>query len=379
MPSRIQLQVTNVDYKRQDPVFWIEVKTTLTKYKQKQKRFPRYYSELSKLHDHLASTLDDVLIPALPTCPTPRLDKEGKLVGRQWWLSIKLPHESSSEKVDAGLVENKIQDWLDRVSEHERVQDSEGLREFVESEVAKFRPTSNNFKSRNKLPLINVSEEDMEPEFEYCMKELTTFSSNLSQIIARLEKLVNEENEMSICWMNLSSSWVSYGGIERNPGLFILYKSVAKGYQQLSDLERFQAIALNETIGDEILYQTRNCNSAQNAMQRRLNALSDYLTSRKITESSLKSVERLKSSTIIDRQQASEAIAILENARTNQNANKDRFNKVDTNLRNDIEENYRPNVKKDMLRAIKEFAKSQLYLEKKKLLIFQEILENKKM
>lgn len=94
---------------------------------------------MSKLHDHLASTLDDVLIPALPTCPTPRLDKEGKLVGRQWWLSIKLPSESSSEKVDAGLVENKIQDWLDRVSEHERVQDSEGLREFVESEVAKVK------------------------------------------------------------------------------------------------------------------------------------------------------------------------------------------------------------------------------------------------
>lgn len=102
-----------------------------------------------------------------------------------------------------------------------------------------FRPTSNNFKSRNKLPLINVSEEDMEPEFEYCMKELTTFSSNLGQIITRLEKLVNEENgmlwfycimvcfiinfivEMAICWMNLSSSWVSYGGIERNPGLFM--------------------------------------------------------------------------------------------------------------------------------------------------------------
>lgn len=48
-------------------------------------------------------------------------------------------------------------------------------------------------------------------------------------------------------------------------------------------------------------------------MQRRLNALSDYLSSRKITESSLKSVERLKSSINIDRNQASDAIAILEN------------------------------------------------------------------
>lgn len=83
--------------------------------------------------------MDDVLIPALPSCPSPRLDKEGKLVGRQWWLSIKLPSESNSEKVDTGVVENKIQNWLDRVSEHERAKNSEGLREFVESEVGKVR------------------------------------------------------------------------------------------------------------------------------------------------------------------------------------------------------------------------------------------------
>lgn len=47
---------------------------------------------------------------------------------------------------------------------------------------------------------------------------------------------------------------------------------------------------------------------------------------------------------------------------------------MDGNLRNDIEFNYKPNIEKDMLKAIKEYAKSQLYLEKKKLLIFQDVL-----
>lgn len=47
-------------------------------------------------------------------------------------------------------------------------------------------------------------------------------------------------------------------------------------------------------------------------MQRRLNALSDYLSSRKYTESSLRGVERLKSSITIDREQASDAITQLE-------------------------------------------------------------------
>jgi hypothetical protein len=47
-------------------------------------------------------------------------------------------------------------------------------------------------------------------------------------------------------------------------------------------------------------------------MQRRLNALSDYLSSRKYTESSLRGVERLKSSINIDPEQANDAIAQLE-------------------------------------------------------------------
>lgn len=156
--SRIlSLQITNVDYKRKDPVFWIEVrvkqfvslcqeqrtnkppqkKTNLTKYRLKYKRIPRYYSELQKLYSHLESTLDDVLIPALPACPCPRFDKEGQLVGKHWWLTIKLPQESgyTREDEETGLLENEIQTWLDRIANHDRAKTSEGLREFVESEV----------------------------------------------------------------------------------------------------------------------------------------------------------------------------------------------------------------------------------------------------
>lgn len=109
-------------------------------------------------------------------------------------------------------------------------------------------------------------------------------------------------------------------------------------------------------------------------MQRRLDALSDYLSSRKHTESSLRGVERLKSSISIDRDQASEAIAILEDARIRERNNLQRFERIDTNLRQDIEHHYKPNTTQDMLRTIKEYAKSQLYLEKKKLAVLNEIM-----
>ncbi|CAO3653670.1 unnamed protein product [Mucor hiemalis] len=372
--QQIQLHIANVNYKRKDPVFWIDVKTDLTKYRHKQKRVPRYYSELEKLHDQLVSTLDDVLIPALPSCPSPRLDKEGALVGRQWWFTIRLPTETTLEHKDTGVVENKIQLWLDRIAEHERAKYSEGLREFVESEVG-FRPKTRYTKSRQLI--INASEQDMEPEFGFWIKELATYLQNLQHMATRIENLALQENELAQCWLDLSSSWVSYGGIERNPSLFILYKSIAKGYQQVFNLERSQAIALNDTFGDEVEYQIRNCSSTQIAMQRRLTALSEYLSSRKHTESSLRSVERLKSSVNIDRDQASNAIAILENARIDEKENLKKFKRIDGNIRNDIEHNYKQNSEKDMLRTIREYAQSQLHLEKKKLLVFEDILNKK--
>ncbi|KAI8053128.1 uncharacterized protein B0P05DRAFT_307237 [Gilbertella persicaria] len=321
MSSRIDLQITHVDYKRKDPVFWIDFETNLVKYKQKQKRVPRYYSELEKLHDHLCLTLDDALIPPLPACPKPRLDKEGQVVGRQWWYTIRLPNEEKKQHYNNqgdNAVEQRIQIWLNRIAEHERAKMSEGLREFIESEVG-FRPSLNKamlYKTRTKQIVIQVSEEDMEPEFGYCSSQLSGFVQHMHQLSTRLDKLAQTQTDAARCWLSLSNAWVSYGGIERNPSLFILYKSIAKGYQQLFNIERSQALASSETLGDELVYQQRNCESAKNAMQRRINALSAYLSSRKYTESSLRNVERLKSSINIDRDQASDAIAILEDVRS---------------------------------------------------------------
>jgi hypothetical protein len=50
-------------------------------------------------------------------------------------LTIKLPNEQYTEEQEKGLLEDKIQIWLDRIANHERAKYSEGIREFVESEA----------------------------------------------------------------------------------------------------------------------------------------------------------------------------------------------------------------------------------------------------
>ncbi|KAG1463348.1 hypothetical protein G6F46_002786 [Rhizopus delemar] len=343
----LQLLITNVDYRRKDPVFWIDVNTTFNKYKQKQRRIPRYYSELEKLYSHLVSTIEDALIPALPICPEPRFDKEGNIVQKQWWFHIS---KSTTSLNNNNPLEYKIQLWLNRIANHDRAQQSEGLREFVESE---FRPKT--YKIIKPLS-IHVSEQDMDPEFTFWSNHLNTLLNQLQHWLTQNDKLFHEHRIMANHWMELSSSFVSFGAIERDPELFVLYKSLAKGYQQTYDIQRLQALAIYETTGAEASYQIKNAESAQNAMQRRLIALSEYMSSKRHTESSSRQVERLKSSMNINRERASEAISVLKEAKRNELKCLHHYEKVDGNLRQDIEYKYKPSVSKDLKRALKDYA-----------------------
>ncbi|KAL0080285.1 hypothetical protein J3Q64DRAFT_1242517 [Phycomyces blakesleeanus] len=343
--NSVELLISTVDYHRKDPVFWIEANTDLQKYKQKHRRFPRYYSELQKLHDHLVATLEDVFVPVLPACPIPRYDKEDR-------------------------VEYKLQRWLDRIVDHPRIQPSEGLREFVESEVG-FRPLLK--KGRQTKPAtVPVSERDMEPAYIQQQAYLADILQSFQDLSRQIERTSSEHKMLSQSWVELGSSWITYGGRERNPCLFILYKGITKGCQQLSAIEKSQACSTTETLGDEVNYQIRNTEAAQATMQRRLGALSEYLTSRKQTEHSLRQVERLKSSGSIDRTRADGAIKDLEIARRTERDSLKRYEAIDHHIEQDMREQ-QPKLSRDMISCLREYARSQIFLEKQKLAIWESI------
>ena len=85
-------------------------------------------------------------IPVLPVCPRAKYDKQGHMLSRYWWIELidqKQRQNDNNNNDNREEEENqslpnpdiKIQRWLDRISNHERIQQSEGLREFIESEV----------------------------------------------------------------------------------------------------------------------------------------------------------------------------------------------------------------------------------------------------
>lgn len=58
----------------------------------------------------MASTLDDVLLPVLPSCPHPHFDKNNTLVARQWWLDININSDSTEQQQQYKRKDNYIND-----------------------------------------------------------------------------------------------------------------------------------------------------------------------------------------------------------------------------------------------------------------------------
>ncbi|CAO3580995.1 unnamed protein product [Absidia cylindrospora] len=420
----LTLYITTVDYNRRDPVFWIQATTNMTKYKHKQRQFPRYYSELQKLNRHLVSTLDDVLLPVLPFCPQPHQDKDGAVVPRQWWLNVHatLPNgydgnyrkengnslrqqqqqqqyqcvsattSTHSLLSSSGLTtiltidpsadpdreaawDKHIQIWLNRITLHPRAISNEGLREFVESEVG-FRPQLKPNKRHKKISGFSTKEQDLDMDVTLSFHQLDEFGQQLGIVERRIQEQITAQALYSDLWLDLASGWIAYGGRERNSQLFILYKRMAKGCQQLSNLERSQELLSAETLCGEVRYQIRNVEAAKASLQHRLDALSDYLASRKHTESCLRHVDRLKSSSNIDRDRVNDVIADLELARADEQLYFQRHQRIDRNLQSDLEYRYKRSTTKDMIAAIREYARGQIHLEKQKLDIWESMQQH---
>ncbi|KAI8062205.1 hypothetical protein BC940DRAFT_336645 [Gongronella butleri] len=417
----LNLSISTVDYNRKDPVFWIVANTNLDTYKHKHRRFPRYYSELKKLERHLGATLDDVLLNVLPVCPRPHHDKDGRMVPRQWWLHVTftpdglrpqhaseppspIDHHMTTESTTASstrtsLSENdaaaatlplsldhrhsqshlnprkvwdmRIQLWLQRLADHPRVIASDGLREFIESEIG-FRPQLPTRRRQKKISGFHHLQRDMEAEFNASVELLDLWATSLIDVQQQLIAFKTSMVLWSETWLDLASSWIAYGAIERDPSLFLVHKQMAKGTQKIADTEHSMGLLLSETLGEEVEYQMSNVVAAKVSMERRMRAFAEYMDSHRHTESCLRHVERLKSSSVIDRQQVTDVIADLEQARADEQHCLRDYERIDNNLQQDLVQ-YKSNMARDMIGTMQEYVKAQLHLERQKLMVWQSL------
>ncbi|KAM3578914.1 Vacuolar protein sorting-associated protein 17 [Umbelopsis sp. WA50703] len=338
----IHISIESSDLKRREPVFWLESSTNLNKYIHKQRRFPRTISDFRRLAVYLNNAYPNAFVPALP-------------------------HAQPSS----------LQRWLDIICRNDRLRESEALREFVESEVG-FYPQFIGATARRRavslLPTVSGSSdtvEDIDFDFIDTKRRIEEFERNMAPCNKKCEVEINYRKELAVAQADIGSEFVSLGAIEREPGLFLVFKNLAKAFNILADLERSKAASQGSTILDQMKYQLFNSQAAQEVLQVRLKALSEYRECSRITHTRLKAMERLKFSNSIDHGSVNDAINDLKEARANEAESKQKYDKINSGIKKDICEDFPNDVSQDIQKALADHVKAQLRIHKRELAIFE--------
>jgi Vps5 C terminal like len=120
-------------------------------------------------------------------------------------------------------------------------------------------------------------------------------------------------------------------------------------------------------------YQLLNSQAAQETLQVRLKALSEYRECSRLTQTRLRAMERLKFSSSIDHGSVNDAINDLKDAKLNEAEAKQKFETLNSGIKKDICEDYRNDVSVDIRRAIADHVRAQIRIHKRQLQVFESL------
>ncbi|CAO3694736.1 unnamed protein product [Umbelopsis ramanniana] len=341
----IHIKIDSSDLNRKEPVFWLECSTNLNKYLRKQRRFPRTISDFRRLAVYLTHAYSNSFVPALPKATNP----------------------------------HNLQRWLDIVCRNDRLSESEALREFVESDVGFYPHPVKPPPRRRATSLLSTGSgssdtvEDIDFDFVETKRAIEEFERHVSVCNRKGETEVIYRRELALAESDLGSEFVSLGAIEREPGLFLVFKNMSKAFNLIADLERSKAVSESVTILDQMKYQLLNSQAAQETLQVRLKALSEYRECSRLTQTRLRAMERLKFSSSIDHGSVNDAINDLKDAKLSEAETKQKFETLNSGIKKDICEDYRHDVSEDVIRSIADHVRAQIRINKRQLQVFESL------
>lgn len=105
---------------------------------------------------------------------------------------------------------------------------------------------------------------------------------------------------------------------EPHPGLANAYKKLGRVIQTVGDYHAAQATAEAATIGDPFQYHSQDAFIVKETLTNRQILIREFLQAQEVTRSKLNAADRLKASSSVRREKVDEAIAALDEARTNE-------------------------------------------------------------
>ncbi|CAO3683670.1 unnamed protein product [Umbelopsis vinacea] len=351
------LTLKKVDINRKDPLFSYQIESTLPHFQHKTGSGERTYAEFERFALHLTLVYEDIFVPVLPDVTV------STFAGQR-------PED------EGGILVSRMQRWINRITSHPRFKSSHLLREFAESghgflpldKPTSFHRQSSRFKQiKGGFGLGSSIPPEVDEEFIALTTQIQTFGQGLQNVSKALNTNFKCRKALSSAYLELATKLTTFSEKESNAVILDTYKRLAEVVQECGELQRPQAQSENALIGDTIAYQIKNTQCVKDCLDARLSGLTQHHESAKNTESKYKTMNKLKASSSIKADRVNDAIEDLQEAKAQEQEIYRRCEKVNQNLKQDLNTNYKAQVTEDLTKTIAEYVKSQIHYERQHL------------
>ncbi|KAI8576855.1 hypothetical protein K450DRAFT_254617 [Umbelopsis ramanniana AG] len=353
----LSLTLKRVDINRKDPLFLYQIETTLPTFQNKSGSGERTYSEFERLASHLTLFYEDLYVPALPD------------------LSVSTSNGQRPDDEDNVLIA-RMQRWINRITSHPRFKASELVREFVESgqgflpldKPVSFHRQASRFKQlKGGLGIGSSTPADTDEDYSTLANQTQNFIQGLQTASKALHAKFKCRKALSSAYLDMATKLSSLSDKETNAIIQNTYRGMANVVQECGELQRPQAQAENAVIGDTFVYQIKNTQSVKDCLEARLSGLAQHHDAVKNTDAKYKTMNKLKASNNIKADKVNDAIEDMHEAKAQEQEIHRRLEKVNKNLKRDLNTNYKIQVTDDVTSAITEYVKAQIQFERQHL------------
>ncbi|KAI9894543.1 MAG: Vacuolar protein sorting-associated protein 17 [Vezdaea aestivalis] len=286
---------------RKDPILKFDVHTDLPKFRTTQFRdVRRTHSEFVKLSDHLISSCPESFVPAVP----PSLTSAG-----------------AGTDEDESRVIKSLQRWLNYVCSNHVLMRDEEMVYFVESDFG-YSPVI-----RRKQPATGVRRKvikqfapppDENVELRDARPVVKLFYLGTMDASHKVDRIVKSRKVLGLAESDFGVKLSAMNVQEPHPGLALAYRKLGKIIQTTGDFHAAQGTVEATVLGDSLQYHSSDAFIVKETLTNRHILLRELLQAEQTLRSKLNAADRIKASTSIKSDKATDAIAAVEEAKANQ-------------------------------------------------------------
>ncbi|KAJ3333609.1 Vacuolar protein sorting-associated protein 17 [Blyttiomyces sp. JEL0837] len=251
-------------------------------------------------------------------------------------LIIPVPPAASLEHERYGQVG---EEFLRKIMSHPVLRESTGARLFFDSEFQVAIPSSVSSPSqRKKSSFMLFSTSTRVPEvdvyFEQARMEVGKAENALAPMIKAVEKLHRSEKAFAVAIAEVAFCLSGASKVEP-PTISGAFKKVSKVMQTIDLLHSGQSLYTSGNVLEQMSMCAKSNQSAQSALDYRLNLLTEYDTCCKTTQKKVQAIEKLKASSSIRQDKVEVALEELKEAKTAEGEKRDALKQVSDTVRSE--------------------------------------------